>query len=96
MGMITLRLDEPTETALRQAAAADGVSVSAVLRAALAEHLAKRPRRTALERFGTAVGAISVGPTPPGRRDELTEILEERHRRQADESRAERERRDAR
>ena len=96
MGMLSIRFDEATESAIRRAARTAGLSVSDYVRASVERTLAAGPRPTTLERLGDAVGRFDSSLTPrPAEPDELGDFLEEQHRRQADESRALRRQRDA-
>jgi len=95
MGMLTVRIDRETEARLRSAAAREGISVSAFMRAALLRRLDADAPPSTLERLGHHIGAVDAGPTPADQRDELTAILEERHTRQAADSRARRATRNA-
>ncbi len=67
------------ERDLRRVAAARGTSVSEVVREAVRGHMAAGATPTALERFGSAVGAISHGPVHLQQHAELVGILEARH-----------------
>ena len=91
--MLSIRLEDDLLAQVRRQANARGVSMSKLVRDIVVESLnAKRPQN-ALEAFGDYVGFISCGPTPLGQGDELGDILEEKHQREAAVSRAARERR---
>ena len=98
MPMQSTRFDDASLTRIKRAAEHEGVSVSEFIRRAAVARADAAPPMTALEAFGDCVGAFS-SHDPAAKRapmDELGEILLEKHRREAAESRALREARRAR
>ncbi len=93
--MQSTRFDDAALTQIKHAAKHEGVSVSEFIRRAATERAKAAPAVTALEALGDFVGFISSGPTPLTGDDPFGDALEEKHQREAAESRALRERRRA-